>query len=125
VRSRRPGRGACGGVRRFFLEIAAVGGGSGESLRREKERRGWREEEMDATGEGGEARDLGGAGSSVGTDGVDDGVCGAKGEEESRVGGAGGANSQRGQNHGGEAHLCTRFFLHFVLFRSRDKNDAI
>jgi hypothetical protein len=33
-------------------------------LRREEERRGWREEEMDAAGKGGEARDLGGAGGS-------------------------------------------------------------
>jgi hypothetical protein len=46
-----------------------------------------REEEMDAVREGGEARDLGRAGgSAMVTDSVEDGACGAEGEEKSRWG---------------------------------------
>jgi hypothetical protein len=80
-----------------------------------------REEEMDVAGEGGEARDLGGAGGiAMVTDDVEDGVCGAEGEEQSRVG------AQTEQTRGGgriteRSHIYVPgFFLRFLLFRSRD-----
>jgi hypothetical protein len=111
------GRFGGGGLDGGEAGVAAVGGGSRERLRREEERRGWREEKMDATGEGGEARDLGGAGGNRRCRGWGVRRGGRRGVAG---GGAGGADSQRGRIMEGRHIYVPVFFLRFVLFRSRD-----